>query len=111
MFKNLPLASKLFAAFGMLLAVMATLVFIGVSQLSENNAVIDTLVNERVQGMNDAQALRASFTARAMAVRDITLVTSDADNQAQVALFERSRAHRPGVFTSASTSPPVTSTR
>ena len=92
MFKNLPLASKLFAAFGMLLAVMATLVFIGVSQLSENNAVIDTLVNERVQGMNDAQALRASFTARAMAVRDITLVTSDADNQAQVALFERSRA-------------------
>ncbi len=92
MLSNVKFAWKLTIAFGLLLAMMLSLVFVGLSQLNTARESIDLIVQDRVVKLRDAYSIREQYNQRAIAIRDVTLLTGEEGIRAAVSAFEASRA-------------------
>jgi methyl-accepting chemotaxis protein len=89
---NLKFAWKIAIGFALLLGLMLAQAFIGLSQLTAAGASIDLIVHDRVVKLREAQSIRDQYNQRAIAIRDVTLITGEEGIRAAVSAFEASRA-------------------
>lgn len=98
MASNLKFAWKIAIGFALLLGLMLAQAFIGLSQLTAAGSSIDLIVHDRVVKLREAQSIRDQYNQRAIAIRDVTLITGEEGVRAAIAAFEASGADTLALF-------------
>lgn len=76
--RNLKIGARLSIGFGLILALLAILAFVGLNSLSNINAILDTVVNKTIVKLDAVTDMRDAQRQIAIGVRNIVLITDEA---------------------------------